>query len=150
MLSLSLMKRSNTNSNTIIFGRHPVLDAIRSGKTVDKVIMQQGFKGPLEIEIRHTCKEHRIPIQQLPKERIARLVSGNHQGVIAFLSLIEYQKLEDILPQLYEQSKVPLFLLLDGVTDVRNFGAIARTAEVMGAQAIVIPRNGCLIRNSCL
>ena len=141
MLSLSLMRNSNTNSSTIIFGKHPVMDALKSGKTIDKIVMQQGFKGPVEIEIRHLCKERRIPIQQLPKERIARIVDGNnHQGMVAFLSLIEYQKLEDILPQIYEQSKVPLFLLLDGVTDVRNFGGIARTAEAMGAHAIVIPR----------
>ena len=128
------------NSNTTIFGRHPVLDAIKAGKTIDKVIIQQGFKGPIEKEIRQLCKDRRIILQQLPKERIARMVDGNHQGVVALLSLIEYQKLEDILPLVYEQSKVPLFLLLDGVTDVRNFGAIARTAEVMGVQAIVIPR----------
>lgn len=128
------------NKSNIIFGRHPVLEAIQSGKTIDKIIMQQGFKGPLEKEIRHTCKAHQIPMQLLPKERIARIVSGNHQGVIAFLSLVEYQKLEHILPFVYEQSQVPLFLLLDGITDVRNFGAIARTAEVMGVQAIVIPR----------
>lgn len=128
-------------SNTLIFGRHPVLDAIKSGKPIDKVIMQQGFKGKLEIEIRHLCKDRRIPLQLLPKERITYLVDGgNHQGVIAFVSLIEYQKLEHVLPLVYEQSKTPLFLLLDGITDVRNFGAIARTAEVMGAQAIVIPR----------
>ena len=128
------------NKSNIIFGRHPVIEAINSGKTIDKVIMQQGFKGPLEKEIRQICKVHQIPTQLLPKERIARIVPGNHQGVIAFLSLIEYQKLEHILPLLYEQSKVPLFLLLDGITDVRNFGAIARTAEVMGVHALVIPR----------
>lgn len=128
------------NKSNIIFGRHPVLEAIKSGKTIDKVIMQQGFKGPLEKEIRHTCKDYQIPMQLLPKERIARIVSGNHQGVIAFLSLIEYQKLEYLLPHIYEQSQVPLFLLLDGITDVRNFGAIARTAEVMGVHALVIPK----------
>lgn len=140
MLSLCLMRDSNSNSNTIIFGKHPVMDALKSGRTIDKIVMQQGFKGPVEIEIRHLCKERRIPIQQLPKERIARMVDGNHQGMIAFLSSIEYQKLEDILPKIYEQSKVPFFLLLDGITDVRNFGGIARTAEAMGVQAIVIPR----------
>ena len=98
------------NSNTTIFGRHPVLDAIKAGKTIDKVIIQQGFKGPIEKEIRQLCKDRRIILQQLPKERIARMVDGNHQGVVALLSLIEYQKLEDILPLVYEQSKVPLFL----------------------------------------
>jgi len=127
-------------STTLIFGRHPVLDAIKAGKTIQKVIMQQGFRGPLEKEIRLICKANAIPFQFLPKERIEYLVPGNHQGVIAYLSPIEFQKLENILPFIYEQSQVPLFLLLDGVTDVRNFGAIARTAEVMGAHAIVVPR----------
>ena len=128
------------NKSTLIFGRHPVMDAIQSGKTIDKVIMQQDFRGPLEKEIRKACKEHDIPLKILPKQRIEYLASGNHQGVIAMLSLIDYQKLENVLPFLYEQGKVPLFLLLDGVTDVRNFGAIARSAEVMGADALVIPR----------
>lgn len=131
---------SMKKSRTLIFGRHPVLDAIKAGKTIQKVIMQQGFRGPLEKEIRNICKVHAIPFQFLPKERIEYLVSGNHQGVIAYLSPIDFQQLEDILPFVYEQSQIPLFLLLDGVTDVRNFGAIARTAEVMGAHAIVVPR----------
>ncbi len=76
----------------------------------------------------------------VPKERLNRFVRGNHQGVMCWLSLIEYQSLEDLLPSIYEKSEVPLLLLLDGVTDVRNFGAIARSAEVFGAHAIVIPR----------
>ena len=127
-------------NNTLIFGRHPVLDALKSGKTIDKVLLQQGIKGELEKEIRHICKARTIPLQILPKERMNRLMRSNHQGVICFLSLIEYQQLEAILPLIYEQSEMPLFLLLDGITDVRNFGAIARTAEVMGVHALVIPK----------
>ncbi len=127
-------------SNNLIFGRHPVLDALKSGKTIDKVLLQQGTKGELEKEIRRLCKAQTIPLQMIPKERMNRLSRSNHQGVICFLSLIEYQRLAAVLPFIYEQSKIPLFLLLDGITDVRNFGAIARTAEVMGVHALIIPK----------
>lgn len=127
-------------SNNLIFGRHPVIEAINSGKTVDKVLLQQDAAGEMAREVRKICKEKFIPVQMVPKERLNRFVRGNHQGVMCWLSLIEYQKLEDLLPSIYEKSEVPLIVLLDGVTDVRNFGAIARSAEVLGAHAIVIPR----------
>ncbi len=127
-------------SNNQVFGRHPVIEAINSGKTIDKVLLQQDAAGEMAREIRKLCKEKFIPLQMVPKERLNRFVRGNHQGVMCWLSLIEYQSLEDLLPTIYEKSEVPLILLLDGVTDVRNFGAIARSAEVLGAHAIVIPR----------
>ncbi len=127
-------------SNNLVFGRHPVIEAINSGKTVDKVLLQQDAAGEMAREIRKLCKSKFIPLQMVPKERLNRFAGGNHQGVMCWLSLIEYQKLADILPAIYEKSEVPLILLLDGVTDVRNFGAIARSAEVLGAHAIVIPR----------
>jgi len=127
-------------SNNQVFGRHPVIEAINSGKTIDKVLLQQDAAGEMAREIRKLCKEKFIPLQMVPKERLNRFVRGNHQGVMCWLSLIEYQSLEDLLPTIYEKSGVPLILLLDGVTDVRNFGAIARSAEVLGAHAIVIPR----------
>ena len=127
-------------SNNQVFGRHPVIEAINSGKTIDKVLLQQDVAGEMAREIRKLCKEKFIPLQMVPKERLNRFVRGNHQGVMCWISLIEYQSLEDILPTIYEKSEVPLILLLDGVTDVRNFGAIARSAEVLGAHAIVIPR----------
>jgi len=127
-------------SNNQVFGRHPVIEAINSGKTIDKVLLQQDAAGEMAREIRKLCKEKFIPLQMVPKERLNRFVRGNHQGVMCWLSLIEYQSLEDLLPSIYEKSEVPLLLLLDGVTDVRNFGAIARSAEVFGAHAIVIPR----------
>ena len=127
-------------SNNQVFGRHPVIEAINSGKTIDKVLLQQDAAGEMAREIRKLCKEKFIPLQMVPKERLNRFVRGNHQGVMCWISLIEYQRLEDVLPAIYERSEVPMILLLDGITDVRNFGAIARSAEVLGAQAIVIPR----------
>jgi len=127
-------------SNNQVFGRHPVIEAINSDKTIDKVLLQQDVAGEMAREIRKLCKEKFIPLQMVPKERLNRFVRGNHQGVMCWISLIEYQKLADVLPAIYERSEVPMILLLDGITDVRNFGAIARSAEVLGAQAIVIPR----------
>jgi 23S rRNA (guanosine2251-2'-O)-methyltransferase len=131
---------ANETAPQIIYGRHPVADAIRSGTPIDKVILQQGIRGEMEKELRHLCKAEGIPLQVVPKERLNKMVRGNHQGVIALQSFVRYYRLEDVLPGIYEESEVPLLLLLDGVTDVRNFGAIARTAEALGAHALVIPQ----------
>lgn len=122
----------------LIYGRHPVVEALQGGVSLDKVILQQGIRGEMEKEVRHLCKQTGVPLQVVPKERMRQFSGGNHQGVLAFQALLDYQRLEDVLPLIYERSQVPLLLLLDGVTDVRNFGAIARTAEVCGAHALVI------------
>jgi 23S rRNA (guanosine2251-2'-O)-methyltransferase len=126
-------------SETIIYGRHPILDAVAAGTPIHKILFQEGVRGELEKEIRHLCRDHDIPLQVVPKERLNKFVRGNHQGLIAFISLKEYNKIEDILPMIYDSGETPLILLLDGITDVRNFGAIARSAEVCGAQVIVVP-----------
>jgi len=126
----------------VIYGRHPVVDLIQSGKPVDKLLLQQGTRGEFEKEIRGLSKTFQIPLKVVPKDRLARITEGNHQGIIALLSPIPYYKLEDVLPMVYEQSKVPLFILLDGITDVRNFGSIARSAECCGVDAIIIPSKG--------
>lgn len=131
---------ANEQEPQLIYGRHPVADAIRSGTPIDKVILQQGIRGEMEKEMRHLCKAEGIPLQVAPKERLNKLVRGNHQGVIALQSYVRYYRLEDVLPAIYETSEAPLLLLLDGVTDVRNFGAIARTAEACGAHALIIPQ----------
>ena len=128
--------------NTIIYGRHPVLDALHSGATVEKLMLQQNIRGEFEKEVRQLSRERHIPLQVVPKERLNRVVRGNHQGVIAFLSLIRYYQLEDLLPTIFERSETPLLVLLDGVTDVRNLGAVARSAECSGAHALVISRKG--------
>ena len=125
-----------------IYGRHPVIDAIRSGTNLEKILLQQGTRGDLEKEIRQLSREHGIPLQYVPKEKMNRLVKGPHQGLIGLVSMIPYYRLEDLLPTIYERSEVPLIVLLDGVTDVRNLGAIARSAECCGAHALVIPQKG--------
>ncbi|MCB0635812.1 MAG: 23S rRNA (guanosine(2251)-2'-O)-methyltransferase RlmB [Lewinella sp.] len=123
-----------------IFGRHPVLEALEAGQPLEKVWLQQGTRGDFERDLRHWCRDRQVPLVVIPKERLGRMVRGNHQGVVALIAAAPYYELEDVLPLVYERSQTPLFVLLDGVTDVRNFGAIARSAEVCGAQAVVIPQ----------
>ncbi len=134
--------------DTLIYGRHPVMDAIQSGKTIDKLILQQGIRGPFEKEVRHISKRFNIPLQVVPKERMSKITGGNHQGIIGFLALIQYYRLEDVLPLIYERSETPLLLLIDGVTDVRNLGAIARSAACCGVHALVLPRKGSAMINA--
>lgn len=129
-------------SKKLIYGRHPVMDALNSGTPMDKLILQQGVRGDFERDIRKLSKKLNIPLQVVPKERMKAITSGNHQGIIGMMSLLTYYRVEDILPMVYEQSESPLLLLLDGVTDVRNFGAIARSAECSGVHALVIPKKG--------
>ncbi|OAV43447.1 23S rRNA (guanosine(2251)-2'-O)-methyltransferase RlmB [Lewinella sp. 4G2] len=124
----------------IIYGRHPVLEALNSGAPVDKVFLQQGTRGEFEKELRKLCKMMEVPFTVIPSAKLGRMTRGNHQGVIAQLAAAAYQKTEDLIPMLYEQGETPLLLLLDGVTDVRNLGAIARSAEVCGAHGIIIPQ----------
>jgi len=139
------MAKQDTN---IIYGRHPVMEAVKAGKSIDKVMLQQGIRGEYEKELRFICKQNDVQLQVVPKERLNRFINGNHQGVIGFISLIEYQSIENVLPLVYEQSETPLFLILDGVTDVRNFGAIARSAEIAGVHAIIIPQKGAALINA--
>lgn len=127
-------------NSEIIFGRHPVVDAIKAGASVDKIVMQQGIRGEFEKELRHLSKAYEIPLQVVPKERLNKMAGGNHQGVVAFIAPIPFHHLSDVLPGIFERSETPLVVVLDGVTDVRNFGAIARSAEICGAHALVISR----------
>ncbi|MCB0661147.1 MAG: 23S rRNA (guanosine(2251)-2'-O)-methyltransferase RlmB, partial [Saprospiraceae bacterium] len=127
----------------LLFGRHPVVDALESGAAVDKVLLQQGTRGELEKTLRHLCREKNVALQNVPKEKLNFLVrNGNHQGVIAFVSPISFSRIENIIPFIFEKGEIPAICILDGITDVRNFGAIARSAEVLGIHAIVIPTKG--------
>ena len=122
-------------SNWVIIGRHPVLEALNSGQPIDKVMVDRvAFPG----EIIDKCKQAEIPVQKVPKEKLDKF-GANHQGVAAFRSQVEYSSLEDIVPHIYDQGHTPLFLLLDRITDVGNFGAISRSAEVLGADGLVFP-----------
>ena len=126
----------------MIFGLRAVIEAVQAGKDVDRVLVKRELQGELFKELQDVLTLHEIPMQKVPLERIDRITRKNHQGVLAFMSAVTYQKIEDIIPMLYEQGKNPFIVVLDGITDVRNFGAIARTCEVAGVDAIVIPARG--------
>ena len=132
----------------MIFGIRSVIEAVQADKDVDKILVKRDLQGDLAKELFALLKDRRIPVQRVPMERLDRLTRKNHQGVIAFMSAITYQRLEDIIPFVYEQGKSPFIVLLDGVTDVRNFGAIARTCECAGVDAIVIPEKGSVTVNA--
>lgn len=132
----------------MIFGIRAVIEAIQAGKEVDKILVKRELQGELVKELFEVLKGTEIPVQRVPQERLDRYTRKNHQGVIAFVSAVTYQKLEDIIPFVYEQGKDPFIVLLDGVTDVRNFGAIARTCECAGVDAIVIPAKGSVTVNA--
>lgn len=126
-----------------IFGIHPVMEAIRSGKEIERLFVQQNIANKLMGELNATIKEFNIPFQFVPEEKLNHLVkSKNHQGVVAVLSPLEYQNLENIIPTVFERGETPLVLILDRITDVRNLGAIARSAECAGVHAIIVPSRG--------
>lgn len=127
-----------------IYGLRPVIEAIEAGKPLDKVYIEENAKGELQVRLRRLLKETEIPHQILPQYRFFKVAdrNKNHQGVVAFASLIEYQDIEEVVQQTFERGETPLVIVLDKVTDVRNFGAIARTAECMGVHAILIPSKG--------
>jgi 23S rRNA (guanosine2251-2'-O)-methyltransferase len=126
----------------VIYGIHPVLEALRSGQHLDRALLKRGLDRETAQMLETCLKERGIPFQYVPAEKLNRLVRGQHQGIAAFVSLIEYSDLEEILIAVNESGGIPLVLLLDGITDVRNFGAIARSAECAGVHAIVVPSHG--------
>lgn len=134
--------------NEMIFGIRAVIEAIQADKEIDKILVRRDLQGELAKELFDVLHGTTIQVQRVPQERLDRYTRKNHQGVIAFISAITYQKLEDIIPFVYEQGRDPFIVLLDGVTDVRNFGAIARTCECAGVDAIVIPAKGSVSVNA--
>ena len=126
----------------MIFGIRAVAEAISAGKEVDKILIRKDLSGELAGELFSLIKGSDIVVQRVPQEKLNSITRKNHQGVIAFISPINYQPIEEIVASLYEQGKVPYVLVLDHLTDVRNFGAIARTAECAGVDAIIIPSKG--------
>ncbi len=131
-----------------IFGIRPVIEAIRSGKEIEKILLQKGLRGEGFRELFQLSRDLAIHYQFVPPEKLNSLSKQNHQGVIAYLSELTYQKLEDIIPFVFEQGRTPLVLVLDRITDVRNLGAIARTAECAGVDALVVPTEGSARINS--
>lgn len=134
---------SNSQNYKPIFGIHPVKEAIRSGREIEKIFLQKGAGNRIMNELNEDIRRFKIPFQFVPVEKLNRLVkSKKHQGVVALLSPVTYQNLEDILPGIFERGETPLIIILDRITDVRNMGAISRTAECMGVHAMVVPSRG--------
>ncbi len=134
--------------NEMIFGARAVIEAIQAGKEIEKILIKKDIKSELSKELFAAVKDTLIPVQRVPVERINRITKKNHQGVIAFISPITYERTENLVPFLFEQGKNPMMIMLDGVTDVRNFGAIARTCECAGVDAIIIPSKNSVSVNA--
>ena len=137
-----MYNKAQKNTDDFIFGIRAVIEAIDSSKEIDKILLKKGSGGDLFKELFEKIREHQIPFQYVPQEKINRITRKNHQGVLAFISPVTFYELENFLPSVFEAGKNPLILVLDQVTDVRNFGAIVRTAECAGVDAIVIPEKG--------
>lgn len=135
-------RQEKKESNQHVYGIRAVMEAIESGKEIESLFIQRGLGGELWNDLKRVLKEHGIGFQQVPIEKLNRITRKNHQGVIAVISPITYQRLENIIPAIYERGEVPLLLILDGITDVRNLGAIARSAECAGVHALVVPSKG--------
>ena len=125
-----------------IYGTRAVIEAINTGKTVEKVFIKTGLNNELYQQLLSLLKEFEISFQFVPLEKINRITRKNHQGVVAFISPIEYTNIEMLLPVIFESGQEPLLLILDQITDVRNFGAIVRSAECAGIHGIIIPEKG--------
>ena len=124
--------------NEIIFGIRPVAEAIEAGKQIERIYMRKGADGQLINDLKDLCYRHRLHIQEVPVEKLNRLTRGNHQGVVAQIAAIEYVPVEDIFERVPDD-ETPLIVIFDGITDVRNFGAIARSAECAGAHGLIVP-----------
>ncbi|SDQ48441.1 23S rRNA (guanosine(2251)-2'-O)-methyltransferase RlmB [Flagellimonas zhangzhouensis] len=126
----------------LIYGIRAVMEAINADQPINKVFIQKGLKGELMKELESTVRKNGISASYVPIEKLNRLTRNNHQGAIAQISPVQFQDFEKMVEQIMETEKMPLFLLLDQVSDVRNFGAIIRTAECSGVHGIIVPKNG--------
>lgn len=130
-------------SNTTIYGRNPVIEALSSDKEIEKVFLQSNITGEFEVSVRNLCKDKSIPLTKVPFRKLNDLTKGNnHQGILAYISPVGYHTIDKLIPKIFDQGITPLVIVLDGITDVRNMGAIARSAKVFGAHALVVPAKG--------
>ena len=135
-------KNKQRPEKDMIFGIRAVIEAIQSGSEIDKILVRRDMTSELSRELFTALNGLEVPVQKVPLEKLNRITLKNHQGVIAFISPVTFQHIEDIIPSIYEEGRMPFIVVLDGVTDVRNFGAIARTCECAGVDAIVVPIKG--------
>ncbi len=129
-------------NDTLVFGIRAIIEAITSGKTLEKVFLQKGLYGELYKELESLAKKKGIQVSYVPVEKLNRLTKKNHQGAVAHISPIEYHELDTLVLNVIESGKTPLFLILDQLSDVRNFGAIIRTAECCGVDGIIVQKKG--------
>ena len=127
------------DKSEMIFGIRAVMEAIEAGKDIDRVLVKRDLQGDLARELFNTLRGTEIPVQRVPIEKLNRLTTKNHQGCVAFMASVTYQHVDSLVPTLFEEGKSPFFVLLDGITDVRNFGAISRTCDIAGVDAVIIP-----------
>ena len=127
---------------TTIFGIRAIMEAVKSEENIDKVFLQKGLRGDLFSELEELLRKERLNISYVPVEKLNRLSKQNHQGAIAQIAPITFSTIEDLVESVLESDKTPLFLLLDQISDVRNFGAIIRTAECTGVSGIIIQKKG--------
>jgi 23S rRNA (guanosine2251-2'-O)-methyltransferase len=134
-------------SSNLIIGRQPLVEALQAGRPIDKILFQRNVSGESIGEIRKLAEKRGIPIQQVPVEKLHSFTRANHQGVVALAALFAYMDLQSVIDQVVSLGQTPLFVLLDGITDVRNIGAIARSAVCCGSQALIIPDKGIAALN---
>jgi 23S rRNA (guanosine2251-2'-O)-methyltransferase len=135
-------------NNDIVFGTRPVLEAINSGKTLEKLFIQKNLKKEILEKIKSKLSNKKINISYVPKEKLNRITKKNHQGIICYISPISYQPIEEIIQRVFEKGKDPFVIILDRITDTRNFGAISRVADASGVDAIIIPEKESAIITS--
>jgi 23S rRNA (guanosine2251-2'-O)-methyltransferase len=126
----------------LIFGTRAIIEALNAGKDIEKILIQKGLSNELYNQLRQALRGKTVPLQFVPPEKLKRITDKNHQGVVAYLTEITYYSAEDLLSEVFEAGRTPLVLILDRITDVRNFGAVARTAECAGVDFIIIPSRG--------
>jgi len=136
------MASKKSPEKTFIYGTHVIMEGIKAGREIDKILVLKNLKNPLVQELFSLARDHRIPLQRVPVQKLNGYTRKNHQGVICLLSAISYGSLDHVISQAFTEGRTPLIAMLDRITDVRNFGAIARTADAAGADALVVPLTG--------
>ncbi len=141
-------KRTRDEKIETVFGVRPIIEAFKAGKTFDKILLQENLKSDGIDEIKEFIRRKKVSKLIAPKQKLNNITSKNHQGVIGFISPIEFVNIETVLTNLYKKNKIPFILILDKISDVRNFGAIVRTAECAGVHCVIIPKKGAAQLNS--
>lgn len=145
-MNLSIFRAMKTES--IVYGLRAVIEALQAEKPINKVYIQKGISGNLHKELENLARKKKTSISYVPIERLNKLTTNNHQGAVAFISPVSFRDFNDLIEEILQNVPAPLFLLLDQITDVRNFGAIIRTAECCGVNAIIVPKTGSAPINS--